>query len=264
MLLLLELVLGLQISGTQMKLAMHLCSNNKLILQSTKHPEAPENQGSCLRVDLTVCFVCDTTIEPPYTLETASREHLTTKITYCSVVNPGGWAPASVLRAVYKREYPRFLKRFTQYVDIKCKSKPIFWWKGILDGRASFRRLTLQWLFYLKSNYSLSSTSILKNLSDWKRYVCTPPILILSLQFFLFEKFSKWFELYQVFASLLKKFIPNSLLRPTLIIYLHVRLLVLYIKSLFKSIELSTLKRFELLMLIPPKCKTFYIKRTTI
>jgi hypothetical protein len=31
-------------------------------------------------------------------------------------VNPGGWAPASVLRALYKREYPKFLKRFTQYV----------------------------------------------------------------------------------------------------------------------------------------------------
>ena len=95
--------------------------------QSAKHPDAPENQGSCLRVDLTVCFVCDTQIQPPFTLETASREHLTTKITYCSVVNPGGWAPASVLRAVYKREYPRFLKRFTKYVDDKCCEKPILW-----------------------------------------------------------------------------------------------------------------------------------------
>ena len=33
---------------------------------------------------------------------------LSPRITYCSVVNPGGWAPASVLRTVYKREYPRF------------------------------------------------------------------------------------------------------------------------------------------------------------
>ena len=49
------------------------------------------------------------------------------RITYCSVVNPGGWAPASVLRAVYKREYPRFLKRFTQYVIDKTKSKEILW-----------------------------------------------------------------------------------------------------------------------------------------
>lgn len=46
--------------------------------------------------------------------------------TVCSIlVNPGGWAPASVLRAVYKREYPKFLKRFTQYVKDQTEKKPI-------------------------------------------------------------------------------------------------------------------------------------------
>ena len=40
-------------------------------------------------------------------------------------VNPGGWAPASVLRAVYKREYPKFLKRFTAYVSDATKDKEI-------------------------------------------------------------------------------------------------------------------------------------------
>lgn len=40
-------------------------------------------------------------------------------------VNPGGWAPASVLRAVAKREYPKFLKRFTSYVQEKTAGKPI-------------------------------------------------------------------------------------------------------------------------------------------
>ncbi|EDX09673.1 GD13006 [Drosophila simulans] len=40
-------------------------------------------------------------------------------------INPGGWAPASALRAVYKREYPKFLKRFTGYVIDQCKDKPI-------------------------------------------------------------------------------------------------------------------------------------------
>ena len=38
----------------------------------------------------------------------------TCRITYCSVVNPGGWAPASVLRTVYKREYPRFVGAITK------------------------------------------------------------------------------------------------------------------------------------------------------
>lgn len=45
-------------------------------------------------------------------------------VTVCAV-NPGGWAPASVLRAVAKREYPKFLKRFTSYVQEKTAGKPI-------------------------------------------------------------------------------------------------------------------------------------------
>lgn len=45
-----------------------------------------------------------------------------------SAVNPGGWAPASVLRAVAKREYPKFLKRFTSYVQEKTAGKPILFW----------------------------------------------------------------------------------------------------------------------------------------
>lgn len=93
--------------------------------QSTEHPDAP-NDGKCVRVDLTVCFVCQTFIDPPPADgEPVTRDNLLTKLTYCSVVNPGGWAPASVLRAVYKREYPKFLKRITQYVVDKCTDQPI-------------------------------------------------------------------------------------------------------------------------------------------
>lgn len=47
----------------------------------------------------------------------------------CGAVNPGGWAPASVLRAVAKREYPKFLKRFTSYVQEKTAGKPILFWE---------------------------------------------------------------------------------------------------------------------------------------
>ena len=95
--------------------------------KSTEHQAAPQGQGGCLRVILTVCFLCQTVLREGVTRERAGRADLTCRITYCSVVNPGGWAPASVLRAVYKREYPRFLKRFTQYVGDKTKSKEIKW-----------------------------------------------------------------------------------------------------------------------------------------
>ncbi|XP_069997920.1 ceramide transfer protein [Penaeus vannamei] len=93
--------------------------------QSAEHPDAP-NDGKYVRIDLTVCFVCQTFIDPPPAEgQPITRDNLLVKITYCSVVNPGGWAPASVLRAVYKREYPKFLKRFTQYVVDKCADQPI-------------------------------------------------------------------------------------------------------------------------------------------
>ncbi|XP_043794471.1 ceramide transfer protein isoform X2 [Apis laboriosa] len=92
---------------------------------STELPDFPPNIGKCVRVYLTVCLVCQTFIDPPKDEEEIKRENLTCKITYCSVVNPGGWAPASVLRAVYKREYPKFLKRFTSFCIEQCKDKPI-------------------------------------------------------------------------------------------------------------------------------------------
>ncbi len=50
------------------------------------------------------------------------------KIRCLVAVNPGGWAPASVLRAVARREYPKFLKRFTSYVQDKTAGEPILFW----------------------------------------------------------------------------------------------------------------------------------------
>lgn len=81
--------------------------------------------GKCVRVRLTVCLMCQTFVDPPQPNTNITRDNLSCKITYCSTINPGGWAPASVLRAVYKREYPKFLKRFTQYVKDQTESKEI-------------------------------------------------------------------------------------------------------------------------------------------
>jgi len=93
--------------------------------KSCDHPEAPMGRGGCLRVDLTVCFLCQTVVAPGK--DRNDRRNISCRIIYCSVVNPGGWAPASVLRTVYKREYPRFLKRFTQYVIDKTRNLQVMW-----------------------------------------------------------------------------------------------------------------------------------------
>ncbi|XP_042898192.1 ceramide transfer protein [Parasteatoda tepidariorum] len=90
---------------------------------SCEHESCPV--GKCVRLVMTVCLVCQTFVDPPAANKEISRENLTCRITYCSSINPGGWAPASVLRAVYKREYPKFLKRFTQYVKDQTEKKPI-------------------------------------------------------------------------------------------------------------------------------------------
>ncbi|XP_055389872.1 ceramide transfer protein [Condylostylus longicornis] len=93
---------------------------------STEHPNYPANTGKCIRLFLTVILVCNTYVNKDKNKSgPITRDDLTCKITYCSVVNPGGWAPATVLRAVYKREYPKFLKRYTQYVIEQCKDNPI-------------------------------------------------------------------------------------------------------------------------------------------
>ncbi|XP_017779618.1 PREDICTED: collagen type IV alpha-3-binding protein, partial [Nicrophorus vespilloides] len=96
-----------------------------VVNNSTDLASYPPNTGKCVRIFLTVCLLCQTRIDPPKDGAPISRDNITCKITYCSVVNPGGWAPASVLRAVYKREYPKFLKRFTAFVTNKTKDKPI-------------------------------------------------------------------------------------------------------------------------------------------
>uniref|UniRef100_A0A8C3AGE5 Ceramide transfer protein n=1 Tax=Cyclopterus lumpus TaxID=8103 RepID=A0A8C3AGE5_CYCLU len=74
---------------------------------------------------INIGMICQTLVSPPEGDKEISRDNILCKITYVANVNPGGWAPASVLRAVAKREYPKFLKRFTSYVQEKTAGKPI-------------------------------------------------------------------------------------------------------------------------------------------
>ncbi|XP_014674742.1 PREDICTED: collagen type IV alpha-3-binding protein-like isoform X2 [Priapulus caudatus] len=87
------------------------------------HPSCPVVK--CVRIHLNVAFICQTMIDPPSEVEQLTRDHIRTRITYTADVNPGGWAPATVIRAVYKREYPRFVKRFSQFVKDVTANKPI-------------------------------------------------------------------------------------------------------------------------------------------
>ncbi|XP_041464970.1 ceramide transfer protein-like [Lytechinus variegatus] len=92
---------------------------------STEHPKAT---SKCIRAKVNVSMLCQTFLDPPdIPKEKATRENLVCKIYYVAHANPGGWVPGSVLRTVYKREYPKFLRKFSAYVQEKCKDKPISW-----------------------------------------------------------------------------------------------------------------------------------------
>uniref|UniRef100_A0A8C5QF71 Ceramide transfer protein n=1 Tax=Leptobrachium leishanense TaxID=445787 RepID=A0A8C5QF71_9ANUR len=92
---------------------------------SVDHDGAPLN-NRCVRAKINIAMICQTLVSPPEGNKELSRDNIQCKITYVANVNPGGWAPASVLRAVAKREYPKFLKRFTSYVQEKTAGNPIF------------------------------------------------------------------------------------------------------------------------------------------
>ncbi|XP_062874055.1 ceramide transfer protein isoform X2 [Trichomycterus rosablanca] len=91
---------------------------------SVDHDRNPPS-SRCIRAKINVAMICQTLVSPPEGDKEISRDNIICKITYVANVNPGGWAPASVLRAVAKREYPKFLKRFTSYVQDKTSDKEI-------------------------------------------------------------------------------------------------------------------------------------------
>ncbi|XP_043094716.1 ceramide transfer protein isoform X1 [Puntigrus tetrazona] len=91
---------------------------------SVDHDSYPPS-ARCIRAKINVAMICQTLISPPEGDKEITRDNILCKITYVANVNPGGWAPASVLRAVAKREYPKFLKRFTSYVQEKTSSEAI-------------------------------------------------------------------------------------------------------------------------------------------
>ncbi|KAI6230421.1 Collagen type IV alpha-3-binding protein [Aphelenchoides fujianensis] len=86
--------------------------------------DVPLTDPSCVRVGLTIAMVAQTVLEDPEKpVEQLGRADVKCKITYVAQVHPGGWLPTSALRAVYKKEYPKFLRKFSAYVQTKVKGK---------------------------------------------------------------------------------------------------------------------------------------------
>uniref|UniRef100_A0A0N4ZPR2 START domain-containing protein n=1 Tax=Parastrongyloides trichosuri TaxID=131310 RepID=A0A0N4ZPR2_PARTI len=88
--------------------------------------DVPLTSSSAVRVGLKIAMFCQTVIlNKEIPIEQLTRNDIAVKIVYVAQVNPGGWLPKAPLMQVYKREYPKFLKQFTAYVEEKIKSKDI-------------------------------------------------------------------------------------------------------------------------------------------
>ncbi|KAK3735008.1 hypothetical protein QZH41_010662 [Actinostola sp. cb2023] len=90
---------------------------------SIDHPDAPVIKF--VRVTCNVAMFCQTLIEPREEGQPLSRDHISCRITYSANVNPGGWAPPSVVRALSKREYPKFLRKITSLCQMAYQEKEI-------------------------------------------------------------------------------------------------------------------------------------------
>ncbi|VDM62864.1 unnamed protein product [Angiostrongylus costaricensis] len=86
-------------------------------------PDVPVASSS-VRVGLKVSMICETVIKDVNPTE-VSRDNILCNIIYVSQVHPGGWVPTTALRHVYKKEYPKFLRTFTDYVLKNVKDKPV-------------------------------------------------------------------------------------------------------------------------------------------
>ncbi|VDK42936.1 unnamed protein product [Gongylonema pulchrum] len=83
---------------------------------------------SNVRVGITVAMLCETVVKKgrgSKTMKELTRSDVQCRICYCAQVDPGGWVPASALRIIYKREYPKFLRGFTKYVLAHVNSHPL-------------------------------------------------------------------------------------------------------------------------------------------
>uniref|UniRef100_A0A914BWZ3 START domain-containing protein n=1 Tax=Acrobeloides nanus TaxID=290746 RepID=A0A914BWZ3_9BILA len=80
---------------------------------------------SNVRAGARVIMLCQTVIEKQTTNSKISRDNVRCNITYMAQISPGGYVPIAPMEALYKREFPRFLKNFAEKIQEKAPGKPL-------------------------------------------------------------------------------------------------------------------------------------------
>lgn len=94
--------------------------------------------GKCVRAKINGSMLCRTKIRSkdgatelllenltPEQKNNLTRDQLRTTVVYQSYVDAGGWVPAAGVRALAKKEYPKFVRKFSDFVKAQNKDKGI-------------------------------------------------------------------------------------------------------------------------------------------
>jgi len=91
---------------------------------SCEHKDAPDGESGFCRATIEVVMYCQTVVlkkrDGPL-----GRDDVACKIVYSATVNPGGWAPAAAVRAISKKEYPKFIKKISSFTQEYKKGQAI-------------------------------------------------------------------------------------------------------------------------------------------
>ncbi|EGD72762.1 hypothetical protein PTSG_04492 [Salpingoeca rosetta] len=106
---------------------MRQLNTNRWMVQNTSvdHDDAPANKY--VRLTANVLLMAETQVPASADKSKLTRADIGAKLTYLAYVHPGGWAPASVVKAVSKREYPKFLSNLETHSLKHFSSQPILW-----------------------------------------------------------------------------------------------------------------------------------------
>jgi collagen type IV alpha-3-binding protein len=94
---------------------------------SIDHPSVPVTTKH-IRTTIHIGMVCQTlTTKPvePGKESTLTRDDISCKIIYAANVNPGGWAPPSVVRTIAKREITKFIKKISSCALKAISDQPL-------------------------------------------------------------------------------------------------------------------------------------------
>ena len=101
-----------------------------LVSRSIDDPRVPADQNGIVRISAQVYLMAETVHTADFDPANPQRKHVKCKFSYCADINPGGWAPQSIVSQVAKVELPKGMSalgkaakahfRHTPYTPGKC------------------------------------------------------------------------------------------------------------------------------------------------